>query len=164
MYYPVQMESVLKDSWSWKLKIEYYFSSAWVVDVIIFRGSLQEEQTAGKPASRSTSLPVALFTYATTKGWGWRKGFKTYVSLYGLANSCWWKLDYISHIGSCVTYAIELVSLHKPGQERHGSAIRILTFVLEVLPKSWRKFGSATERYLEELEDVLTISSSVEVD
>lgn len=34
LYYHVQLESVLEVSWSWFLKIEYYFSSAWVVDVI----------------------------------------------------------------------------------------------------------------------------------
>ena len=76
MYYPVQMESVLKDSWSWKLKIEYYFSSAWVVDVIIFRGSLQEEQTAGKPASRSMSLPVALLRMQLPKAEADAKDFR----------------------------------------------------------------------------------------
>ena len=114
MYYPVQMESVLKDSWSWKFKIEYYFSSAWVVDVIFDVVYKMNKRHREQMFRRNLSSTSCLEAYETTKGWGLSEGFEA-------ASVC---LDrqmaiddgsfYISHIGSCSTDVIDLIILHKP--------------------------------------------------
>jgi hypothetical protein len=114
MYYPVQMESVLKDSWSWKFKIEYYFSSAWVVDVIFDVVYKMTKRHREQMFRRNLSSTSCLEAYETTKGWGLSEGFEA-------ASVC---LDrqmaiddgsfYINHIGSCSADVINLIILHKP--------------------------------------------------